>query len=366
MTHLTATSRTGFLIKYQDENSASGALAELLRSSPGARKVFWRLARKPSVLTDLPADLVVDHLHLTDQGREIDLLLHAGHFGVIVECKVRDGKKPYQFDAYVSYWRRRHSTAPHLVWLLEKDQEVLGDDRFAATTITWRMLKAALLTATPSSTVAEARLMQGFCAALTEAGIGQGIDDQKRRPKRSVGYDREHAAMILKGILGEVDGVEGAPIRINSLTPAIHAGRPEWAGRLDDPWVQRIWMYFTPLDSAPDQKGPYYFRAQVLLYQGGFCNHRSRSLGLAPGWASKLQSQGMVLRKNEPNTWNRGMDLQPGEGVHAGIRYIFAEESVSDARKRFEFDWRSDCAAIKAGAAHLNRFVELFDEVLKE
>ena len=353
-----------FDILYQDENSASGALAQLLRTSPCARQAFWKIARGPTAPENLPAKLVIDHLHLTDQGREIDLLLHGGDFGVIVECKVRDGKKPYQFDAYVAYWRRTRSTEPHLVWLLETDQPVLGDDRYPVTTITWRMLKEALIAAAETASIMEDILLRDFCTALARAGIGQRARDKIRPAKRAIGYEREHAARILNCIIAESDGITGKPITINTLPPALHAGRTEWSKLIDDNWVERIWLYFTPLTTGINVKGPYYFRAQILLYQGGFCNKHSRKLNMVPKWSDKLRAKNLSLIRNEPKTWNRWMPLAPREGVHTDIRYIFAEERVSDAKGRFPFDWRSDAEAIKAGVAYLRHFVRLFDQVL--
>ena len=355
-----------FTIKYQDENSASAALSQLLRQSSIARQVFWKLVRLEAAPPELPDGVSIDHLHLTDQGREIDILLHLGSFGVIVECKVNDSKKPYQLDAYVDYWRRTHKKLPHLVWLLEKDQKVLGDDRFHVRTVTWRQLRVALKDAADGASMMEDAKLTDFCDALLRAGIGKRETDVPQPERRARGYRHNHAESILRSILHRCPNLVGSPMTMNATPPAIHAGKTIWSRALDDDWVSRIWLCWAPLSAEPNQPGPFHFHAQVLLFQGGFSNKASRNLELVPKWAAHLRRRGLSMRRNQLRSWTRGADLAPGEGITRGVNYVLAEETLKDAQTRFAFDWRSDAAAIAAGAAHLNHFVTMFDDVLTQ
>ena len=350
-------------IATRDENSASGALCELLRHSTIALKIFWNLARPVGGPVDLPPAVHIDHRHKTDQLREIDILLHSVAFGVIVECKVGDEKKPYQFDAYVAYWRRTRQTTPHLVWLLERDRPVLGDKRFPVVTITWAALRAALLQAADGASIREEGKIREFCTALVKAGIGKSESASPRPLRVAKGYEPDHAERILTSILAECPGVVGAPMTINALSPAIHAGRPEWEEILDDEWVRRVWLYLSPLDKSVRGKSAYHFHAQVLLYHKGFGDKQAAAISHIPRWAESLRKDGMTLHRNRSGTWNHGQELLRGEGVSPGVFHIFAEESLQEAQERFAFDWRSDAAAVAAGRAHLMFYVDKFNRL---
>src|SRR4051812_23637772 len=104
-------------IKFQDENSASAALAQTLQS-PNVLDAFVDLLVRSGML---PLDMDrqqrrIEILHPTDTGKEIDILIHDEALAIVIECKVNDSQKPFQLRSYSDYWFRRTGTRPRLIW----------------------------------------------------------------------------------------------------------------------------------------------------------------------------------------------------------------------------------------------------------
>jgi hypothetical protein len=347
-------------IAYKDENSASGALVQLLRGSPVALRCFLSLCEVD--LSRARPSLQIDHRHKTDEGREIDVLLHDGDFGIIVECKVEDVQKHYQFNVYQQYWRRTRKSEPKIVWLLKRTQNVLGNELRGATTITWNQLKDSLMMMGAGATAAEASLIRGFCDCMVEAEIclKPGAVPVKRKICR--GYDQIHAHRILTTIRDGVPGLVGGVEELNELPPALHIGRPEWKRMVSDEWVDRLWFYLDPVMRSAGVPSPYFFSGVIYLANNGSGVGKIPSAQVAriPKWAAFLASKGFEVRKNCKGSWRRSEVLTPPYAVSLPLNYVTGKEMAP----RPNFRLNEDDLAIMSGIPHLRKLVETVDQMV--
>lgn len=348
-------------IIHKDENSASGVLVDLLRVSPAALRCFLVLCEiDPS---KAGPRLEVDHRHKTDQGREIDILIHDGDFGIIVECKVEDVQKHYQFGVYQQYWRRTRNSEPRIVWLLKKRQDILGNDVPGVVTVMWNQLKDRLTEVADGAPPREAGMIREFCACLDEAEIclKPGEAEVKRRIRR--GYDHAHADRILTSIRDAIPGiVRKRPVEFTKLPPALHVGRPEWGRLAPDEWVDRVWFYFDPIMKTPGVPMPYCFTAYIYLANDGSGSGKIPAAQLAriPKWATFLAGKGYEMTRNVGSNWHHDGLLRPPYTVNPPVKFVHARDTSPGPTFRLN----EDSAAIESGITHLKRVLEVAEKMM--
>jgi hypothetical protein len=351
------------MIAFKDENSATEKLSILIMRSGAARRAFLKLVFPCSIPRNLEGEITIHHLHPTDRGKEIDLLLERDGYAVIVECKVRDNQKVYQLEQYREYWRRTRQKDPVLVWLVQREQKLIGAEALNATTLTWNQLSTALTQAKTMAPMFESQATSDFCRDLEDASIVLRPEVTLQKCKLHKGYDPEHSVRVLTAIRDSIPNVVGRVVQMNELSPCLHVGRPKWRKLFGDGWAERVLFYLKPDTSYANRSGPFFFQGQVLLYHVNNCEpplYRSRAVA---AWIGRLAKKELMAWRNRPGKWKGRVPVSAPWEVEPPVKYVYVEESEEDARERAPFDWRDEEAAIRAGVSHLTYFLDRVDQL---
>ena len=337
-------------ITNQDEDAATAALAHLMCCQ---RAVMDRVIKvfapdRP----EAPEQWVVSSQHPTRLGRSIDIFIRSAisDFSIVVEAKIRDGMKPYQFDPYIRYAQLETGQHPSLVWLVCRPRTVIGSNVGDVRIVTWNELHAALTELTEPQCVE-------FCADLVSSGIVlTGAINTRRKTYK--GCKADHAVGILRGIRNSFNDLEG-DVEEGANTPlGLHVGRNSW----NLSWKRRVWLYFEPTTSKRDVFAPYGFVCHLLLYHAQDDDFEPLRI---EKWSITMAKLGLILSRNVHGTWNRQYKtLAPIKLTSkVGVKIVGAARPVDMIQN---FDWQDDTAAIAAGRTYLSWGLEVIDQCLAE
>ncbi len=344
-----------------NENSASEALSKLLSDSIDARRAFLKIALPKLRIPEKQLSRVeVKHRHRIRHG-EIDILLHEGALGVIVECKVASHKNAYQPERYRRDWKEKFGTEPYFVWLVQKHDEVLGADSDGSYTITWNDLHGRFLAIAGNLQVAQARCILTFCTELVEANIVLPNNQLLRRTKSCKGYVQQHAKLILTSIRDRVGGLDGKVEEVNECPPCLKAGRLSWSSKFN--WINRVWLYMKPLADIRNTKCPFGFGVDVPLFHHHTADSFEDICSRIPQWARVCDEHGLVFRRNRPSKWKGALSLPYPFTVETkvGLNWLTASRPPG-LETDINFDWRNDEAAIAAGVRHIKPFLQMVEK----
>jgi len=331
----------GTSIYSQDEDHATKVLAHVLANDSLALKAFVHLATPGE---SLQQDWEIQTQVETDRGHAIDLLLLNGNQPIIVEVKIRDGIRAYQFDPYSKYVERKYGVIPKLTWLVKKPRQVFGTNAKNAVIVTWNQLLKSLEVSTNSETVR-------FCQQLKQFGIANLIEEHL--PASSL---QPRSVRILEAIQEQIGGLEGG-VEENTRTPiSLHVGRKEWNMH----WNRRVWFYYQYLGGLRQQTGPFGFVCHLILYNktmDEFCPDRLFK------WSQIMNSHNLRFERNVHGKWNRGFEIHAPIRIETkvGLTGAFAERIP---KMEINFDTKSDVAVIEAGVHYLNWGLNIIDECI--
>ncbi len=330
-----------------DEDAASGALAQIFWQDNDALALFLNLIGVDN--TQLESNWKISAQYPTKTGRSMDIFLRNGSTSIVVEAKIGDVIKAFQFDSYARHVIE-HETGkmPRLVWLVQHPRSVVGDLAKKARMITWHDIYNLLCKSAKSET-------QQFAQDLLSLRIAVPPHEKKVTCK---GYLPEHAVGILRGVRDGFDEIDG-DVEENTRTPlSLHVGRSSW----NLYWRKRVWFYLQPLTQQPNQIAPFGFVCHIILFNS---EHDQFSSARIEQWSRILATMGLSLWRNESGKWHKGYRIEGPLRLSfkTGVKWIFAEQKTST---QSDFDWTNPREAIAAGREYLAWGLSVVDRCISE
>jgi hypothetical protein len=334
----------------QNEDAATLAFANLMRSNRNVLSAFLALVAPEIPKRDTWAVLPQRR---TKFGRKMDIFIRStiDDFSIVVEAKIRDAMKPYQFDAYVQHVISFETgRRPLLVWLVQRPRSVIGYNAAQARIVTWNELHRTLAELSAPDVVQ-------FCDDLVSCGI---VLPKAAIVKRQTykGCKAEHALAILRNVRDFFQGLQG-DVEEGSRTPlSLHVGRRNW----NLYWNRRVWFYFEPTTQQRDVLAPYGFVCHLLLYHALYDTFDPRRI---EHWSKTMVKFGLEFRRNVHGKWNYGCDAFAPLRLTSktGLNYLFARRADELLR---DFDWQDDASAVATGRTYLQWGLEMFDACLQD